>query len=233
MQDNPYLGLRSLNDAFNEGDAKGKAIVSRFRKLMAGGASKDMIAEQAKLMGYAPIINYGDGRTEDMTEFLSQQAPRTFGEGVQDFAAGVGRGAASIVPDVMSLGGLAARQVGYEGLSDAAVSVREGINEFLPMSNEYRAQHQAESIFDLNPAAIGQGGGSILSMYGPGALVKLGAKAGLKTAGTLAARETAIATGKAAGTSLAVGTGMAQGAGGAAEQAYQYPPIVHTHTLPP
>lgn len=221
MQDNPYLGLRSLNDAFNEGDAKGKAIVSRFRKLMAGGASKDMIAEQAKLMGYAPIINYADGSTEDMTEFLSQQAPRTFGEGVQDFAAGVGRGAASIVPDVMSLGGLALRQVGYEGLSDAAVSVREGINEFLPMSNEYRAQHQAESIFDLNPAAIGQGGGSILSMYGPGALVKLGAKAGLKTAGTLAARETAIATGKAAGTSLAVGTGMAQGAGGAAEQAYQ------------
>jgi hypothetical protein len=217
----PYLGAKSLNAAYIKDPAFGKALVDRYRKLMSSGANKARIQREAQILGYAPIIEGPDGSRQDMTDFLSQQAPRTFSEGLQDLAAGAGRGAASIVPDVMSLGGLAARQFGYEGLSEAAVNVREGINEFLPMSNEYRAARKAQGIFDLNPAAIGQGAGSIFSMYGPGAVAKLGANVGIKAAGRVAAKEAGIASGKIAGTSLAVKTGMVQGAGGASEQAFQ------------
>lgn len=220
-----YKGLGTLNDAFKKNPALGRSVVDRYRNLMAGGASKDMLASEAKMMGFAPIIDYGNGQTEDMTDFLSQQAPRTFAEGVQDTTMGVGRGLLSIAPDTLSLGGLALRQFGYEGLSQYAEDVREGVNEFLPMSNEYRASRKAESIFDLNPSAIGQGAGSIGGMFLGGGLLKGGAKAtSMLTGGRVGAamaKAPVFAPAVKGATSPAVKAGMIMGAGSAAEQARQ------------
>jgi hypothetical protein len=221
----PYAGIPGLNAAYQKDPAFGKAVVDRYRKLMASGANKARIQREAEIIGYAPIVDMGDGQRQDMTDFLSQQAPRTFAEGVQDLTMGVGRGVLSFAPDALDLGGLALRQVGYEGLSQYAQEVRDGINEFLPMSNEYRAARRSRDIFDLNPSAIGQGGGSIGSMYAGGALIKGAAKVtSLATGGRLGAAtaKSPLLAGSMKGvTSPAIKAGIVMGAGSAAGQARQ------------
>lgn len=221
----PYVGIPSLNAAYEKDPAFGKAVVERYRKLMASGANKARIQREAEIIGYAPIVDMGDGQRQDMTDFLSQQAPRTFAEGVQDITMGVGRGVLSFAPDALDLGGLALRQVGYEGLSQYAQEVRDGINEFLPMSNEYRAARRSRDIFDLNPSAISQGLGSIGSMYAGGGLIKGAAKfTSLATGGRLGAataKAPLLAGGAKGVTSPAIKAGIVMGAGSAAGQARQ------------
>jgi hypothetical protein len=220
----PYSGLPSLNAAYAKDPVMGKAIVDRYRKLMSIGANKSVIEREAKNLGFAPIIEYGDGTRRDMTEYLSQEAPRSFGEGVQDVAAGVGRGFLSLAPDLVSLAGLGARAVGIDSVSEYGVKLREGINEFLPMSNEYRNAKRAKSIFDLNPGQIGQGGGSILGMALGGTVLKTAAKgAAAVTGGKVGASLAKAPVFGSAGSTLSpsVRAGIAMGAGSEAEAAYQ------------
>lgn len=218
-QQSPYYGLKTLNDAYNESESFGNEITSRFRRLMASGASREEIYQEARRIGYSPLIDYGNGQVKDTTDFLAQNAPRSFAEGTQDAVLGTVRGVGDGFLSVADLGASLWRFAGTDAPMKMVGSVREGLHAFTPMSNEYRAGKQSEGIFDLNPAAIGQGVGSVVSMYGPGGIAKGLAAGGSKVAARYLVKEAARqAAGKM---SLAVKTGVAMGAGGAARQAYE------------
>lgn len=215
----PYYGLKTLNDAFAQDEAFGREIAVNFRRLMAANATREEIQRYARTIGYAPVIDYGNGRVKDTTEFLAQNAPPSFGETTQDVVLGLPRGAAEGLLSAADAGAGLWRLAGSDAPMRAVGKIREGVHTFLPMSNEYRAAKQAEGVFDFNPAKVSQGVGQIASMYGPGGAVKGAAALGSKGAAKFMVREAARqAAGK---TSLAVKTGIAMGTGSAARQAYE------------
>lgn len=207
MAQGPYDGLPTLDDALSLGAQAYNDAAARYQQLAQLGASREMIQRQAKAIGFAPVALDPNGKLVDLTDFYARKAEMSVGEQIQDVAAGFGRGIANLPADLASIASIPVQAAtGYTGVGDFATRYRQGVNEMIPTSNQYR---------DSTAEAVGQGISSVATMFAGGAgLAKAGIGVTAKVAGaTEAARRAAFAT-AAAKNAMRIAT--IQGAGGEA-----------------
>ena len=129
---------KTLDDAYQAGPDVYKNVLDTYKALSRADVDDELIRGTASRLGYAPVAQNQDGQLEDLSDMIKSRSAATGMELTQDYAATLARGFAGLPADLANFAGSLTRPLGYEAPLQFGTAWQEGVNSFIPTSNEYR-----------------------------------------------------------------------------------------------